>query len=233
MHMCLGARFASCPFCAPHDAEVIREGHLTRVLVDIRPICRGHLLVVPKAHAASVAVSDERTQQAVASTALELARLLAGMWGEAGIYEHGGSPICRPRGCGGGAMHAHLHVLPLSAEVIEMWGESGSALTAGASSDHYLFQASGDSLTPQVRDLPPIVPRHFVRGLLQRALHDRGRDWLPMSADPAAHIALAEATRSDMTARGYATDESSAGLQLGVTAHAISPGEIERARALR
>ena len=44
-----------CPFCHPGPGEVvIDESPEARVICDARPMCEGHVLIVPKRHAPSI-----------------------------------------------------------------------------------------------------------------------------------------------------------------------------------
>jgi diadenosine tetraphosphate (Ap4A) HIT family hydrolase len=181
-----------CPFCLPADAEVLEQTADARLLIDLRPLCVGHVLVVPRVHVSSVAESELSVREGTLGLAREAARLLRDTFGEAGIYEHGGSPICRPRSCQGGPTHAHLHVLPVAEDVLlnhqpdEPTGLRGPA--------HYLYQEIDDVAPSASQPLGPTVPRHLVRGRLQQTMAERGMRWLPTGADRRLHLTAIEET---------------------------------------
>lgn len=169
------------------------ERSSVRLLVDIRPLCVGHVLVVPKAHAASLVEAPVKARKAALELAREAAGRLRDVHGEAGIYEHGGSPICQPRVCRSGPTHAHLHVAPLAEDIVGTWLEE--APLGESEQHHYLYQGIEGGGDGRRAPLGPNLPNHFVRYLLARALAERGRSWLPLGADPRSHLAAIEATR--------------------------------------
>jgi diadenosine tetraphosphate (Ap4A) HIT family hydrolase len=192
------AALARCPFCTPRPGEILLENSVARALLDLRPLCVGHVLVVPRAHCASVGEAQDPVREGTLAMARELAKTLRRCRGEAGVYEHGGSPICRPRECQGGPTHAHLHVLPVDEDLTSRWisdARAACATTTGVSR-HYLYQEVWEQISPCRVDLPPVVPRHFIRRLLEHSLEERGVQWYPMGADPALHASATAQTRS-------------------------------------
>jgi diadenosine tetraphosphate (Ap4A) HIT family hydrolase len=189
-----------CPFCRPRANEILLERPLARALIDIRPLCRGHVLVVPARHVASISDADDETRAAVLELAGELAEGLRRGSTEAGIYEHGGSPICQPRTCFSGPTHAHVHVLPVAADLCATWMAQPQAALGVGSGSHYLYQHLSKERTAVTRSLPPFVPRHFLRTLIQPVLADRGICWLPMAAPPHLHAEMAADTRAMVSA---------------------------------
>lgn len=188
-----------CPFCRPESAEVLRESDFARLLIDLRPLCVGHMLVVPRSHVASLEEAERSQRTGTLELARSAARLLRGVFGEAGIYEHGGSPICRPRSCQAGPTHAHLHVLPLAEDVlIDQEPEEAGDLV------HYIYQEIDGASRPERQDLGPGVPRHLIRSRLQFAMAERGMQWLPMGADRRLHLAAIMET-ADLTRVGDGT----------------------------
>jgi diadenosine tetraphosphate (Ap4A) HIT family hydrolase len=181
-----------CPFCLPADAEVLAQTDAARLLIDLRPLCVGHVLVIPRVHVSSVAEAELSVRDGTLGLARETATLLRDTFGEAGIYEHGGSPICRPRSCQGGPTHAHFHVLPVAEEIL-LDHQTGEP-TAASGPAHYLYQEIDDAGPPVRQPLGPMVPRHLVRGRLQQTMAERGMRWLPMGADRRLHLTAIEET---------------------------------------
>jgi len=181
-----------CPFCLPADAEVLAQTDTARLLIDLRPLCVGHVLVVPRIHVPSVAEAELSVREGTLGLAREAATHLRTTFGEAGIYEHGGSPICRPRSCQSGPTHAHLHVLPVAEDVLlDHQPDEPTGLRGPA---HYLYQEIEDA-TPSARQpLGPTIPRHLVRGRLQQTMAERGMRWLPMGAERRRHLTAIEET---------------------------------------
>lgn len=181
-----------CPFCLPADAEVLEQTADARLLIDLRPLCVGHMLVVPRVHVSSVAEAELSVREGTLGLAREAATLLRDTFGEAGIYEHGGSPICRPRSCQGGPTHAHLHVLPVAEDVLlDHQPDEPTGLRGPA---HYLYQEIDDDVPSASQSLGPTVPRHLVRSRLQQTMAERGMRWLPMGADRHLHLTAIEET---------------------------------------
>lgn len=178
-----------CPFCRPASAEVLRETDSARLLIDLRPLCAGHMLVVPRFHVTSLDEAERGLRTGTLELARDAVRLLRGAFGEAGIYEHGGSPICRPRSCQGGPTHAHLHVLPVAEDILV-----GLEPQDAGGSVHYLYQEVDGASHPERQDLGSAVPRHLIRSRLQHAMAERGMRWLPMGADPRLHLAAIRET---------------------------------------
>src|SRR4051812_41522835 len=112
-------RDLACPFCAPASGEILHEMAAALVLADTRPLCPGHVLVIPRQHVPSA--MDAPAAASLFSLARAVADALASAMGEAGVYEHGGHPLCRHGSCRRGPLHAHLHVLPFREDIIDLW----------------------------------------------------------------------------------------------------------------
>jgi diadenosine tetraphosphate (Ap4A) HIT family hydrolase len=173
------------------------------------------MLVVPRSHVASLDEAERSLRTGTLELARGAARLLRGAFGEAGIYEHGGSPICRPRSCQGGPTHAHLHVLPVAEDVLveQEPQEAGGSV-------HYLYQEIDGASRPERQDLGPAIPSHLIRSRLQYAMAERGMHWLPMGADRRFHLAaIRETVRltriDDGVPGGNRSAHQGAGVSLG------------------
>ena len=101
-----------CLFCKIVAGEIpatrVREDERTVAFMDINPATRGHLLVIPREHAATCSRSAPRTSRACAAAAQELAALVTERLGADGVN--------LINSCGRDAwqtvFHFHLHVIP-------------------------------------------------------------------------------------------------------------------------
>ena len=105
-----------CPFCKIVAGEIpatkVHEDDRTVAFMDISPATRGHLLVVPREHAADVhAISDEDLC-AVARTAKRMAGLIAERLGADGVnvIQNTGRAAWQT------VFHYHVHVVPRYAD---------------------------------------------------------------------------------------------------------------------
>jgi histidine triad (HIT) family protein len=108
---------AACPFCAivagRLPASQLYADDTVLAFMDIRPVNAGHLLVVPRAHAASLAELPEDTGAAMFVTAHRLARAL-----RTSEVPCDGINFYLADGAAAGqeVWHVHLHVLPRFAD---------------------------------------------------------------------------------------------------------------------
>jgi histidine triad (HIT) family protein len=101
-----------CLFCRIVAGELpatkVAEDERTVAFMDINPGARGHLLVVPRAHARDLLEIGHEDLAAVAATAQRMARLLGERLGADGVN--------LLNSCGEAAwqtvFHFHLHVIP-------------------------------------------------------------------------------------------------------------------------
>jgi diadenosine tetraphosphate (Ap4A) HIT family hydrolase len=104
---------ADCPFCAIvagrlPSSQVYSDDDVVAFL-DIRPVTTGHLLVVPRAHAASLAELDEHAGARIFTTAQRLAAAVRG----SGLPCEGVNLFLADGAVAGQEVfHVHLHVLP-------------------------------------------------------------------------------------------------------------------------
>ena len=106
-----------CPFCAivagSLEASVVHEDEHVLAFMDLHPIATGHLLVVPKAHAASLADLDPDDGARV----FRVAHRLAGVVRASSVRTDGINLFLADGGAAGQEVfHVHLHVLPRHAE---------------------------------------------------------------------------------------------------------------------
>ncbi len=111
------ATAAACPFCeiiaGRLPSSQLYAEDLVLAFLDIRPVTTGHLLVVPRAHAASLAELPEPTGAAMFTAAHRLARALRA----SGLPCDGVNFFLADGAVAGQEVwHAHLHVLPRFAD---------------------------------------------------------------------------------------------------------------------
>ena len=97
----------ACPFCMPAAERVVAESEHGLALLDGFPVSAGHILVVPRAHVASLFDLEEHAQA-------DLWRLVASIRREA--LASGADAVNigvnDGRAAGQTVMHAHIHVIP-------------------------------------------------------------------------------------------------------------------------
>lgn len=102
-----------CVFCAivsrKAPASIVAEDDVTLAFLDLRPINPGHILVVPRAHAAMLADLDPKASGRVFETAMRVAAALrrSGLKCE-GVNIH----LADGEAAGQEVFHVHLHVFP-------------------------------------------------------------------------------------------------------------------------
>ena len=104
---------ADCLFCrlvaGEEEVSVVHEAERTVVFMDIQPVVRGHMLVVPRAHAAYLADLDPDDGAAVfRSGQLAAAALRASSLRCEGVNLF----LADGEAAGQEVFHVHLHVLP-------------------------------------------------------------------------------------------------------------------------
>jgi histidine triad (HIT) family protein len=101
-----------CPFCKIVAGEIpatkVHEDDRTVAFMDISPATRGHLLVVPREHAADVHAIDEEDLFAVARTARLMAGRIVERLGADGVnvMQNSGRAAWQT------VFHYHVHVIP-------------------------------------------------------------------------------------------------------------------------
>jgi diadenosine tetraphosphate (Ap4A) HIT family hydrolase len=103
----------SCVFCGIIAGQLpvspVYEDDQTVAFMDVRPLTSGHLLVVPRVHAASLEVLDEDTGTLVFAVAHRLARALRN---SAVPCEGVNLFLADGVAAGQEVFHVHLHVIP-------------------------------------------------------------------------------------------------------------------------
>jgi histidine triad (HIT) family protein len=103
----------SCLFCemvaGREEASIVYDDDRVFALMDIRPVTPGHLMVVPKRHAASLAELEDEDSDAL----LRVARRAAAALRESGLQCEGVNLfLADGEAAGQEVFHVHLHVLP-------------------------------------------------------------------------------------------------------------------------
>jgi diadenosine tetraphosphate (Ap4A) HIT family hydrolase len=91
------------------EVSVVHDDERTVTLMDIRPVVRGHMLVVPRRHAASLAELDEND----GAQLFRLAQLAAAALRASALRCEGVNLfLADGEAAGQEIFHVHLHVLP-------------------------------------------------------------------------------------------------------------------------
>lgn len=105
----------NCIFCRIAAGEIpserVAENARAFAFLDIQPLARGHVLVVPKRHAERVADMPDEDAAAVMALAQDVSRRIARGLGAAGAT----IAINDGRAAGQEVPHVHLHVVPRAA----------------------------------------------------------------------------------------------------------------------
>jgi histidine triad (HIT) family protein len=106
----------ACIFCrivaGEAEASLVYQDELVSAFMDAHPIAEGHVLVVPKRHAAGLDDLDE----ASAGRMMAVARRLAGALRHSGVPCEGVNLVVADgTAAGQSVFHCHLHVIPRAA----------------------------------------------------------------------------------------------------------------------
>lgn len=108
---------AECVFCpivaGRAEASVVHEDEVAIAFLDLNPVTRGHLLVVPRAHGSGLEEIDVATGAHVWSVALRIARALR----RSSLQPDGVNLLlCDGEAAFQTVFHLHLHVIPRYAD---------------------------------------------------------------------------------------------------------------------
>jgi histidine triad (HIT) family protein len=99
-----------CPFCAiaagKGDAYVVAEDAETLAFLDHSPLLKGHVLLIPRAHVATLPEADDATLQALARRLRDLAAALPR------ALEADGTFVAENNIVSQSVPHLHFHVVP-------------------------------------------------------------------------------------------------------------------------
>ncbi|WP_330173973.1 HIT family protein [Streptomyces sp. NBC_01498] len=109
-------------------SRVLLDTERFRLIVDMSPLCAGHLLLIPVDHYLSFAELMSEHGAELATILAEVSDRYRHTFGRLTILEHGSSSAMRSGAC---ISHAHLHLLPVDAhDVISLIRTDGLASTA-------------------------------------------------------------------------------------------------------
>jgi len=103
---------SECPFCqiANHEIDTYRvyEDEDTVAFLDVNPVSKGHLLVVPKQHSEQLTGLDRKATDALFNTVRTMTEALQDSMGPDGVN------VLQNNGEGAGqeVRHVHVHVIP-------------------------------------------------------------------------------------------------------------------------
>ena len=99
-----------CPFCAivsgEADTAVVYQDALTLAFLDHAPLMIGHVLLVPRAHVATIFEADAATVAALALASQKLAIAVTRSMGAAGCFVAQNNVVSQS------VAHLHTHVIP-------------------------------------------------------------------------------------------------------------------------
>ncbi len=139
------ASVGDCIFCkivrreAP--ASIVREDASTLAFMDIQPMNPGHVLVIPKAHAAYVEDQPRGAVGPILGASTEISRALrtSGIRCEAVSFY-----LANGREAGQEVFHVHMHVIP-------RWRGDGLGLRVRTERGHLADRKELDSLAAKIR----------------------------------------------------------------------------------
>jgi len=101
-----------CIFCriaaGDEPASIVYEDGMTLAFMDINPVTRGHTLVIPREHVATIYEASAAQAAALMIAGAKIARALKASLQCAGVNLY----MANERAAGQEVMHAHLHVIP-------------------------------------------------------------------------------------------------------------------------
>lgn len=101
-HACLGCQLAN----GQVEAHVVYENEWLTVILDIAPLNEGHVLILPKRHAAEIEEMGEEASIAILKASMKMSRLIKK------IYQPDGITILQNGGAFNDLGHVHVHVFP-------------------------------------------------------------------------------------------------------------------------
>lgn len=179
-----GAMNDGCPFCdTGHIAYryLFEETPEFYIASDYNPLVEGHLLIIPKEHAACTGAFSDELFAAFQPVYEKARRFVRETYGSEASFEHGV--------IGQSVSHAHMHVLPFAGSPDAIVPEGGSRREAVAGIEalrgrrDYLYFSIGErSWTAD----PALAEPRFFRKRFGSALGSLERaDWKKIQDDPA------------------------------------------------
>lgn len=171
------------PFPIYTQNRVLLENKFSVAFPSLGAICNGHILIIPKTHTTSLALTPSLVLEYVLELRERVANKLTERFGSVVQFEHGVLP---GEGGGCGVDHAHLHVLPnllnqplsslLPLEMAEITASCFSELkNFGAMERPYLYieESSGEKKIFFTEHLPS----QFVRRIISSHIKSAEWDW--------------------------------------------------------
>jgi diadenosine tetraphosphate (Ap4A) HIT family hydrolase len=173
--------------CLPEDIDagipsrILRETENFLVIVDISPLTKGHLLIVPKAHYLSFGALPCKYRIECDELIFETIRTVSSVYNSPVIMEHGSSSCDDGAAC---IAHAHLQVIPCvfdltseisvfnPREIPDYW-----QLSEIAKQDKpYLFLRTQTGKMLVTKDIASIE-KQFIRKVIGVGMNIQGREW--------------------------------------------------------
>jgi diadenosine tetraphosphate (Ap4A) HIT family hydrolase len=178
-------RLSHCPLCSPttEDRIVIRSSRALAVC-DAMPAMLGHILVAPISHCPSVLDLSPPDREHVRIVEQEIGQRLYLWQGDWGHYEHGRSLLCRFHTISPPNLHAHVHSLPYSFDLVHQSDDATEE--GGPAVGRYLYQRTRRAPEERYAAVGTETPRHVVRSTLERVLREAGR--VPISLEESADV---------------------------------------------
>jgi len=176
------------------ESRVCLQAEDVVILPTVSPMCAGHVLLLPRTHVTRLADLPQGQRETLSACATSAANRLRERFGEeCYFFEHGvtsGGTAC-------GIDHAHLHILPLSRDMIssiesqvesdfpmQVYGSLREVLSAGAGRPQRSYLLHG-SHTSSVRTcFDDGVPSQYMRRVIGTLRGIEAWDWKLLSARP-------------------------------------------------
>lgn len=178
-----------CLFCNRTEGVLLRTDNLF-VQLDDAPLVEGHVLVMPERHFPSIADMPRELADDFDLVCERLSRIYHDEYGDFMLFEHGRTGHCIRRNPGERICHhAHVHVLPLPAEMVDRvsvgqrtaftsWAEV--AELAG-DIEGYLVAGAGGSTDRYFYPVTRPLPSHYLRTVAAEFVGDvELADWEQM-----------------------------------------------------
>lgn len=184
----------------PRSRIIAASNNLT-LMVDLSPLCTGHLLLVPNFHYYSYAAVCHDHMDEVAQVAAQVQNLYGSTFGDPVILEHGSSLDTMGSSC---ISHAHWHFLPVSADrVFEAMAEDGlkhtdlNSLDELVAYDQVPYYYAANAEYRRVYGIDRSMKQQYLRSVIGKVLGipDPEWDW--------ALVIRKECLRASMTASAY------------------------------
>jgi diadenosine tetraphosphate (Ap4A) HIT family hydrolase len=178
-----------CRFCElPESWRIIYSGQNFNIQMGLGPLAEGYALVLTKSHYSCCAAIPENQGREFAEMVRLVRQTQIGLYGSSLMFEHGRSGACLPPEHGEDlCYHAHLHMLPVDADLASIISASFVTTRYGdwealrarylKFSLPYLLSQDGNEIiyaeTPE-----RITPRYLRKALAQLLGQPEFEDWV-------------------------------------------------------